>query len=78
MGIGVEQYGGYDLGCGKDEECGKVRLDLADGLWVLEALLKFGKSAVIQEHKAQHPGKEVEYPFEDRKNPFMSKSRSLG
>lgn len=51
MRSGVEQYGGYDLGCGKDEECGKVRLDLADGLWVLEAFLKFGQPAIVQENE---------------------------
>ena len=73
MGSRVEQYGGDDLGSGQDEQCCKVRFDLADGLWILEAFLEFGKSAVVQENKAQHPGKKVEYPFEDRKNPDISR-----
>jgi hypothetical protein len=74
MGGGIEQDSGDELYGGQDKQGGEVCFDLIGGLGTSVSRLEVGKTAIVKEDEAEHPGKGIRDPLENWENPTISRS----
>jgi hypothetical protein len=61
MGGGIEQDSGDELYGGQDKQGGEVCFDLIGGLGTSVSRLEVGKTAIVKEDEAEHPGKGINH-----------------